>query len=115
LLAAILERDVELATHVPIGIVGYADAAGLGDTFEPRRNVDAVAVNITFLDDDVANMNADSEFDALILRHGCVTFDHAVLNLNGTARGVDGARELNQDTIAGPLDDAAAMIRDLRF
>ena len=106
---------VELAAHLPIGIVGYADAAGLGDTFEPGGNVDAVAVNIAFFDDDVANMNADAELDALVLRHGCVTLDHAVLNFNSTARSVYGACELNQDTIASPLDDAAAMIGDLRF
>jgi hypothetical protein len=61
LLTAILERGVELAAHLPVGIVGYADAAGLGDTFEPGGNVDAVAVNIAFFDDDVANMNADAE------------------------------------------------------
>jgi hypothetical protein len=38
-----------------------------------------------------------------------------VLNFNSTARGIDSACELNQDTIASPLDDAAAMIGDLRF
>ena len=106
----VLEGRVELAAHLPVGVVGYADAAGLGDTFEPGGNVDAVAVNIAVLDDDVADMNADAELDALVLRHGRVTLDHAVLNFNGTARGVDGACELDQDTIAGPLDDAAAMI-----
>jgi hypothetical protein len=36
-----------------------------------------------------------------------------VLNLNSTAHSIDGACELNQDTIAGPLDDAATMFRDL--
>ena len=46
LLAAILERGVELVAHLPVGIIGYADAAGLGDTFKPCSNVDAVAVNI---------------------------------------------------------------------
>jgi hypothetical protein len=44
-----------------------------------------------------------------------LTLDHAALNFNSTARSVDAACELNQDAIAGPLDDAAAMIRDLRF
>ena len=51
LLAAILERGVELAAHLPVGIIGYADAAGLGDTFKPGSNVDAVAVNIAFFDE----------------------------------------------------------------
>ena len=115
LFAHVLEVCVELAAHLPVGVVGYADAAGLSDTFEPRGNIDAVAEYVAVLDDDVADMDANAEFDALVLRHRRVTLDHAVLNFNGTARGVDGACELNQDTIAGPLDDAAAMIRDLRF
>jgi hypothetical protein len=57
LLDTILERSVELAAHLPVGIVGYADAAGLGDTLEPRRNIDAVAVNIAFLSNDIANIS----------------------------------------------------------
>jgi hypothetical protein len=44
-----------------------------------------------------------------------VTLDHTVLNFNSTPCGVDGACELDQDTIAGSLDDATAMIRDLGF
>jgi hypothetical protein len=72
LLTAILERGVELAAHLPVGIVGYADAAGLGDTFEPGGNVDAVAVNIAFFDDDVANMNADASSMRLSCRTGAL-------------------------------------------
>jgi len=44
-----------------------------------------------------------------------VTLDHVVLNLYGTACCVDSACELDQDAIASPLDDATAMICDLRF
>jgi hypothetical protein len=35
-----------------------------------------------------------------------------VLNFNGTARGIDGTCELNQNAVASPLDDATAMFRD---
>ena len=37
---------------------------GCGDTFKPSGDVDAVAVNIAFFDDDVADMDANAELDA---------------------------------------------------
>src|SRR6516164_1088116 len=60
-------------------------------------------------------MDANAEFDAFVLRHRCITFDHAALDLNSTARRVHGACELNQDTVARPLDDSAAMLGDFGF
>lgn len=57
-------------------------------------------------------MNADTEFDPLFLRPVGVALDHAVLNLDRATRSVDGAGELDQDAIAGPLDDAAAVLRE---
>ena len=43
------------------------DAAGPGDAFEPRGDVDAVAEDVVVLDDDVAEIDADAEFDAPVL------------------------------------------------
>src|SRR6516162_9164188 len=80
------------------------------DTFEPRSNVHAIPEYVTILDDNVADMNADAEFDALVLRYSCITLHHAALDLNRTACSVHGTCKLNQYAIAGPLDDTAAMI-----
>jgi hypothetical protein len=38
-----------------------------------------------------------------------------VLHFHCTARGIHGAREFEQYTVARPLNDAAAMFRDLGF
>ena len=59
----VLEGDIDLAANLPVGVVGDADAAGLSDSFKPRGNVDAVAENVVVIDDDVADMDADAEFD----------------------------------------------------
>jgi hypothetical protein len=50
-------------------VVRKADAACLGDSFEARDDIDAVAEDIIIIDNDVANVNADAEFNLDVLRH----------------------------------------------
>jgi hypothetical protein len=64
--------------------------------------------------DDVAEIDADPEFDPLILRHLGVAHRHLALHVDGTAHRVDDARELDQQAVAGDPDDAAAMLLDHR-
>jgi hypothetical protein len=54
-------------------------------------------------------VDADAEFDPLMLRQGGVLLGHAALDHEGTARGVDGAGKLDQHAVTGGLDDAASM------
>ncbi|MCK1740739.1 hypothetical protein IVA80_07590 [Bradyrhizobium sp. 139] len=58
---------------------------------------------ISFIDADVANVNADAKFDPLILWHTAVLLCHGVLNFSGTSRSVDDARELGQQAVARAL------------
>ena len=113
--AEIGDREIEPPLHLPIGVLGETDRAGLGDAFEPRGDIDAVAHQIAVaLLDDVAEMNADAELDALLGRHAGVALDHAVLHFDGAAHGVDDAAELDDAAVAGALDDAAVMHGDGR-
>ena len=71
--------------------------AGLGDTFQSRGDIDAVAHQVAVaLLDHVAEMDADPELDAPLRREAGVALDHAVLHLDGAAHGVDHAAELDQ-------------------
>ena len=106
------KRDLDLAADLPLRVVGNADAAGLGDAFQPGGDVDAVAENIVVIDDDVADVDADAEFDARVLRHVGVLRGHAALDFDRAAHRIDGAGELHQHAVAGGLDDAAAMRGD---
>ena len=54
-------------------------------------------------------MNADPELDAALGRHARVALDQAVLHLDRAAHRVDDAAELDEDAVAGALDDAAVM------
>ena len=62
--------------------------------------------------DDVAQMNADAEFDAALGRQAGVALDHAVLHFDGAAHGVDHAAELDENAVSGALDDAPVMRGD---
>ena len=114
--AEIGDRQIEPATHLAEGVLGEADRAGLGDALEPRGDVDAVAHQIAVgLLDDVAEMNADAEFDAPLGRQAGVALDQAVLHFDRAAHRVDDAAELDENSVPGALDDAAVMRGDGRI
>src|SRR5262249_44720889 len=66
------------------------------------------------VDDHIAEIDPDAESDALVLGHLGIAIDHSSLDLDCTTDGVDDAREIDQHAVAGSLDDAAAVLSDLR-
>jgi hypothetical protein len=60
-------------------------------------------------------MNSDTEFDASLVREPGIALDHATLDLDGAAYGIDHAAELNETSVAGALDYAAVVHRDGRI
>ena len=114
--AQIAHGKIEPRLHLPIGVLGQADRAGLGDAFQSRGDIDAVAHQIAVaLLDHVAQMNADAELDASLGRQAGVALDHAVLHLDGAAHGVDHAAELDEHAVAGALHHAPVMHGDGRI
>ena len=88
-------------------------APGPGDALEARGDVDAVAHDIAVaLLNDLADMNADSEFDAAVGRYACVAFDHGVLHFDGAAHRIDHAAKLDQRPVTGALEHAPVVHGD---
>ena len=115
-LAEVGDRHVEPPAHLAISVLGKTDASRLGDAFQSRGDVDAVAhqIAVAFLDD-VAEVNADAELDRAVGRKPGVALDHAVLHLDGAAHGFDDAAELDDRPVAGAFDHAALMHGDGRI
>ncbi len=116
LVAEILERDVlqpvaDLIAHR----ARDADAARLGEHFEARRDVDAVAKDVVFLDDHVAQIDADAELYPPRRRDVHVASRHPALDLGSAKHRVGDAVELDQHAVAGGLDDAAVALGDGRI
>src|SRR5262249_41223060 len=65
--------------------------------------------------DDVADIDADAELNPLV---GCnlgIALKHPALDIHRAAHRVDNADKFHQHTVAGGLDDAAAVLGDLRI
>ena len=69
--------------------------------------MNAVAENVVFLDDDVANVYAYAKLYSLLSGHLSIATCHTTLNFYGTTRRVHSARELNQNSVTGSLNNAS--------
>ena len=108
--AKITDREIEPTLDLTIGVLGQTDRPRLGDAFKARGDIDAVAHQVAVaLLDDVADVDADAELDAAVLRHAGVALDEADLHFDRAANRVDHAAKLDENTVAGALDDAPMM------
>ena len=112
LLALIEELQLELVADLIAHHRRAGDAARPRQALEPRRHVDAVAIEIVAIDDDVAEIDADAELDVPVLGNPGVALRHAALDFDRTARRIQNAAELDQKAVAHHLEDAPAMLGD---
>ena len=110
--AAVDEADVrQLAADLVIDLGRDADRARARDRFETGRDVDAVAVEIVALDDDVADIDADAELQGPGIRLRVARGD-GPLALDGAEHRRDRAGELGDDRVARRAEDAAMVLGD---
>ena len=91
-----------------------ADAAGLGQRFEPGGDVDPVAEDVVVVDDDVAEIDADAPLDAPVSGVAALRSAIAACTVDRAAHRIDDAGEFDEQPVAGGLDDAAVMLGDRR-
>ena len=86
----------------------------MGNTFEPCRDIDPVAMDVALIDDAVADIDIHAELDPTIFRNGGVALGHNALDFQGTSHGIDSAPKFDENTVARGLNDAAAMLCNFR-
>jgi hypothetical protein len=93
-------------------VVGDANASGFRDPFKSSRDVNAIAEDVVLVENDVADMNADAEFDPEVLSHIRAVHSDAALDFNRAARRIDRTGKLDQHSVARSLDNATTMRGD---
>jgi hypothetical protein len=88
------------------------DAADFGETFQPRRDVDAVAQQITVALHHIADGDADAEGHLPAGRIGHIPRAQAFLDIDRAAYGFNRARKFGEHRIPGRIENAAAALGD---
>src|SRR5262245_18490800 len=103
---------VKLAFDLVEHLARNADAATIGDALETSRDIDPIAEDIGPFGDDVAKIDADAKFNALVQRYFRITLEHAALNRDRTSDGVNDAAEFSENAVARRVCDVPAMHLD---
>jgi hypothetical protein len=114
LFAQICECKVEPTGRILLNPRRYANSARIGQSFEPGGDIDPVAEDVAILDDDVALMDADAQLDPLGFGNTGIATSHRLLRFGRTAQCIDDAGELDEEPVAGRLDQPPAMRSDRR-
>jgi hypothetical protein len=65
------------------------------------------------LSDDIPEIDSHAEFDPVLRRAGGIGLGHSPLHLDRAANGINDARKLGEEAVAGVLYDPAAVLGDL--
>src|SRR5271170_6958975 len=115
LFAQILKDKGQPVADVVMNRIGDEHPAGIGQGFDPCGDVDAVAIEVVALDDHVAEIDPDAQFDAVVRAYTRVVLGHRLLHRDRAAHRVDDARKLDQHAVAGGLDDAPVVLGNFRI
>src|SRR5439155_170673 len=92
--------------------VRNANRTGLGERFEPRGDVYAIAEDIVAIDDDVAEIDPNPQLETTLRRDGLIDRKCGALHLNGAAERVDHTRKIGQQAVARRADNPPSMSSD---
>ena len=115
LLAEVFEVEWELIPYVFLDSPRDTDAARFCQTFQPRRDVDAVAVDLLAIDDHVAEVDTDAELHPALGWQIRVLGLERGLDLDGALDRIHDACKLRKYTIARGIYEAPVMPLDQRI
>jgi len=90
-----------------------ADPAGLGERLQPGSDVYAVAEDVLGFDDHIAEVDPNSEANALVIGGIGIAVNHRALDFGRTAHRIYNTRKLRQHSVAGIFDDTPVVLGGL--
>src|SRR5206468_2747539 len=103
----VLERDIKTVAHLISHGGGNADPVRGSHFLKARCHIDAIAKDVTILDDHVAEIDPDPELNPPRRRYIRVAPRHPALDFGSALDGIGNTLELHQHSIAGGFDDAS--------
>ena len=97
---------IQFVPHLIIGIVGDTDAARLGQHLQAGRDIYTVAIDVAIIDNDIAQVDADTKNNALALGLRKVALLDGFLNFNGVTYRFHNRGIFDQQAVAHCLDHA---------
>ncbi|MBB4189648.1 hypothetical protein GGE07_006344 [Sinorhizobium terangae] len=114
LVSSVFEGDVQPFPDKIAHSGRYGDSAWPCNPLQPRRDVHAVAEDVAILQDDVSQINADPELNAVIRRNWVISNDHRALYVDSTGYRFQNTLKLGENAIADELYDPAVVLCNLR-
>jgi hypothetical protein len=109
----VLETKTRMPEQLLANGLGNTDPAWFRKSLEPRRNIYAVAVNVVFVDDDIAGIDPNAQLELLVVVGGRI--GQAMLDVDGAAHRFNGAVELHKEPVAFAADESTLISADRRF
>ena len=118
-LSLLFTQKLELKIQLSLDLIECCsrnqDAPGFGQSFQSRRDIHAVAIDVLPFDNHIAKVYANAEFELFFLRQFGIALRHRPLDFDGATDRVDHAGELYQRAIAHELYDAPIVSCDFRI
>ena len=96
-------------------LAGNIDATWLGNLLKPRRYVDAFAIAILSVHDNLAQVDTDAHVYALRLLNSFIALGQSPLKRDGAFDSIDNAGKLSQQAVAHHLEHAPMVAGYLRL
>ena len=106
--------EIELIPDLVVYGLRDADGAGLSERLQPGCDVDAIAKDVIAIDDHVAEIDPDPQFEPALRRDRVVDRARAPLHFDGAVQRIDDARKIRQQAVARRADYPATLRRDQR-
>src|SRR4029453_2755969 len=111
--SGVFQCHVEFVRKMLVGCCGNGDPSRICDFLESCSYIHAVAQDVVTVDDDIANIEADTEQHLPLVSDLPIAFGHSTLKLNRTLESFDHAGKFEQQAVTHRLDDAPMMLTDL--
>ncbi len=113
--AEVLVAECQLAPNFIVHLSGDADAARLGETLQPCRDVDPVAVDLLAIHHHVAEVDPNAKLHSAVGWQICVLRLERGLDLNRALDGIHDAGELGQYAVARRVHESSTVLLDQRI